>query len=92
MARRLQMTTHSRFGFSKKAQLNPALLAAVQESRQRCERCGEIERELQPNAEGGEFVEAASFPGGSVQKLDAHFKYHWKDDYELVETAASKRG
>ena len=34
--------------------------------------------------EGGEFIEAASFPGRTVQKLSARFKFHGKEAYDLI--------
>ncbi len=52
-----------------------------------CETCREIEKEIELNPEGGEYIETPSFPGKTVQKLDAHFKYHWKEDYELIDQA-----
>ena len=85
MSTKLQMVTHGKFGYSNKAQLNQALVDALKASTQGCETCAEIEKEIQLNPEGGEFVEAPSFPGKTVQKLDAHFKSHWKAEYELVE-------
>jgi hypothetical protein len=85
MTAKFVMTTRSRFGFSKKAQLNPELIGALAESAPVCETCVEIQRDVLATPEGGEYVEAASFPGRTVQKLDAHFKSHWKGDYELVE-------
>ena len=87
MNEKLQMLTRTRFGYSNKAQLSPALLTAVAASGPDCETCFEIQKEL----EGAEFVEAASFPGRTVQKLDAHFKFHWKDGYELVDLSARPR-
>jgi len=85
MAAKLQMVTHRVFGLSNKARLNPALLDALRASMPACEFCRDIEKEVDPVADGGEYVEAPSFPGKTVQKLDAHFKFHWKGDYELVE-------
>lgn len=85
MAPKLQMATRTRFGFSKKAQLNPALVGALAVSAPACEACVEIQKDILPNDEGAEFVEAASFPGRTVQKLDAHFRSHWKDEYGLVD-------
>src|SRR4051812_30743080 len=77
MVATLTMSTVSRFGFASKAQLNPALLAALADSAPHCDLCGEIQKDVLANADGGEYVEAASFPGRTVQKLDAHFKGHW---------------
>ena len=85
MSPRLQMVTRRQFGFSNGAQLNRALIDALRASKPGCETCREIEEEIQSNDEGGEYLEAPSFPGRTVQKLDAHFKYHWKEDYELVD-------
>jgi hypothetical protein len=84
------MVTRSRFGFFNKAQLNPALLGALAESAPRCEVCLEIEKDVLPNAQGAEYVEAASFRGRTVQRLDAHFKSHWKNEYELVDLSGNR--
>ena len=81
----LQMTTRRQFGFSNRAHLNRALIDALAASRERCEICREIERDIEPRHDGGEYVEAPSFPGRTVQNLDAHFKFHWKQDYQLVD-------
>jgi hypothetical protein len=85
MTAKLVMVTRSRFGFSKKAQLNRELIGALAASAPGCEECVEIQKDLLATPEGGEYVEAASFPGRTVQKLDAHFKAHWKSEYELVD-------
>lgn len=85
MTARLLMTTRARFGYSNTAKLNRALLDALLASTSGCETCREIEKEVDRNSEGGEYVEAASFPGKTIQKLDAHFKSHWKSEYELVD-------
>lgn len=90
MSTKLQMVTRRRFGFSNGARLNQALLDALKASMPGCETCREIEKEIQADDEGGDYVEAPSFPGKTVQKLDAHFKYHWKSDYELVELVHRK--
>ncbi len=90
MSAKLQMVTRTVFGFSNKAQLNRALVDAIEGSMGGCEDCGQIHQEIQTRPEGGDFVEAASFPGRTVQRLDAHFKYHWKDEYELVDLAHRK--
>jgi len=90
MSAKLQMVTRSLYGFSNKAQLNRALIDALSSSAGGCEACGEISNEIQVNPEGGEYVEAASFPGRTVSRLDAHFKYHWKEAYELVDLAHRK--
>ena len=84
---RLQMTTRRRFGFENKARLNPALMEALHASVAACEVCREIQKEVDPVPEGGDYVEAAGFPGQTVQKLSAHFKFHWKDEFELVEAS-----
>ena len=90
MTAKLQMVTRSLFGFSKKARLNPALLDALRESVPGCETCRDIEKEVESIPEGGDYVEAASFPGKTVQKLDAHFKFHWKGEYELVDLSGRR--
>jgi hypothetical protein len=90
MATRFQMVTRRQFGFSNKARLNPALVAALRSEGSICQTCRDIEKEVDAVPEGGDYVEAASFPGKTVQKLDAHFKSHWKDEYELVDLAARK--
>lgn len=81
----LQMTTRRQFGFSNRARLNPALLVALGVSGDGCETCRDIERDIEHHPDGGEFVESPSMPARSVQALDAHFKYHWKSGYELVD-------
>lgn len=83
MAAVLQMETRRRFGFSNRATLNAALVEALAASMPSCETCREIHKAIDAVPEGGEFVESGSFPGKTVQKLDAHFKSHWKDGYEL---------
>ena len=90
MAPRLRMETRRVFGFSKKAHLNAALLEALRASMPVCETCRDIDKEVESIPGGGEYVEAASFPGQTVQKLDAHFKSHWKDEYELVDLSGRK--
>ena len=90
MAIRFQMVTRRQFGFSNKARLNPALVAALHLEGSICQTCRDIEKEVDAVPEGGDYVEAASFPGKTVQKLDAHFKSHWKDEYELVDLAVRK--
>lgn len=90
MAATLQMKTARLFGFSNRAKLNPALLVALRSSGPDCETCREIEKEIDVIPEGGEFVECGSFPGKTVQKLDAHFKSHWKAEYELVDQSGRK--
>ena len=85
MAARLQMTTRSRFGFSNSARLNSALVAALLGSGPGCEVCRDIEKEVDLIPEGGDYVESVGFPGKTVHKLSAHFKFHWKDEYELIE-------
>ena len=84
MTEKLRMTTRARFGAATRAQLNRALLEALAASGRTCETCVEIQQDVLVNPEGGEFVEAASFPARTVQKLDAHFRSHWKDAYEQV--------
>ena len=90
MATRLQMTTRSLFGFSNRARLNPELLEALRAEGSICEVCRDIDKEVDSVPEGGEYVEAASFPGKTIQKLDAHFKSHWKGEYELVDLTGRK--
>ena len=81
---RLQMTTLRRFGLSNKARLNPALMEALQASVGTCDVCREIQKEVDAVPEGGEYVEAAGFPGKTIWTLSAHFKVHWKDEYEFL--------
>lgn len=88
MNEKLQMTTRARFGAATRAQLNGALLEALAASGRTCETCLEVQTDVSVNPEGGEFVEAASFPARTVQKLDAHFRSHWKDDYERVDLSS----
>lgn len=88
MTMKLRMTTQRRFGRSNLALLNPPLVEALRASGSSCESCRDIAREVDSVPEGGEYVEAASFPGMTVQKLDAHFKSHWKDDYLFVDLSA----
>ena len=90
MAATLQMVTRTRFGGTNKAQLNQALLGALAASGPRCDTCVEIRKDLLMNPDGGEYVEAASFPGRTLQKLDAHFRSHWSAEYELVDLSARK--
>ena len=86
------MTTRRVFGFSNRAQLNRALVDALRASVSGCETCRDIEKEVEPLSDGAEYVEAASFPGKTIQKLNAHFKFHWKDEYELVDLAGRREG
>jgi len=88
----LRMSTRRRFGFSNSARLNRALLDALAASKGGCETCREIERDIDPHPEGGEYVESPSFPGRTIQNLDAHFKSHWKKEYEIVELAGRGPG
>jgi len=85
MSARLQMTTRARFGTSNRAILNRALLDALLASTSACETCRTISREVDTQSDGGEYVETAGFPGTTIPKLDAHFKSHWKGEYELVD-------
>ncbi len=85
MTARLQMTTRALFGYSNTAKLNQALLDAIQASTSGCETCRTISKEVDSRPDGGEYVETAGFPGTSIPKLDAHFKSHWKGEYELVD-------
>ena len=84
------MMTHRVIGFSNRARLNTALVDALRASVRGCDICQDIEKEVDAIPEGGEYVEAASFPGKTVQKLDAHFRSHWKDEYELLDMSARK--
>ena len=90
MSATLQMMTRRLFGFSNRAKLNPALVDALKASMPVCETCREIEKGIDSIPEGAEFVECASFPGKTVQKLDAHFKFHWKAEYELLDLSGRK--
>ena len=90
MTTKLQMTTQRRSGRSNVARLNPPLVEALRVSGPTCESCRDIAGQVESVPEGGEYVEAASFPGMTVQKLDAHFKSHWKDDYLFVDLSAIK--
>lgn len=83
MSATLQMTSIRRSGRAGMARLNRALVDALHASGPNCETCRDIEREVDSGPEGGEYVEASGFPGTTVQKLDAHFKFHWKDDYQF---------
>jgi hypothetical protein len=89
-AARLQMTTRARFGYSNTAKLNRALVDALQASTSGCEICRDIQKDVDSHPDGGEYVEAASFPGKTIQKLDAHFKSHWNAEYELVDLTGRK--
>lgn len=91
MAAQLVMEIRSVFGHSRRARLNPALVEALRAAGGDCETCRDIAKEVDPVGEGGEYVEAASFPGKTVQKLDAHFRSHWKDGYALVDLGGGKR-
>ena len=90
MTEKLQLTAQRRPGRSNMARLNPPLVTALHASGAGCELCRDIEKEIDAIPEGGEFVEAASFPGTTIQKLDAHFKAHWKDEYRFVDLGAIK--
>jgi hypothetical protein len=90
MTAKKQMVTRRLFGFSNRAQLNRPLTDAVQAEGSVCETCREIVTEVDALPDGAEFVESGSFPGRTVQKLSAHFKSHWKDEYELVDLAGRK--
>ena len=90
MAEKLQLVTRRGFGFVNRARLSRALVSALQASVSSCEACREIEKDVEFLPDGGEYVEAASFPGKTIQKLDAHFKAHWKDDYRFVDLGAIK--
>ena len=82
----LRMETHRRFGAGAKARLNRELLGSVKESSASCETCLDIVKDLEADADGAgaDFTEAPSFPGSTVDKLDMHFRFHWKEAYERV--------
>jgi hypothetical protein len=84
------MTTRRLFGYSGKGSFNQALLDAIRASRPTCEACRDIEREVDEVPGGAEFTEAASFPGRTLDKLNAHFKAHWKEEYELVDLSGRR--
>lgn len=88
----LRMLTRSTFGVPSRALLNPGLMAALRTSMPDCDACREIEMMVESTSEGGEYVESASFRGMSVSKLDAHFRAHWKQDYELVIIPGTRGG
>lgn len=88
----LRMLTRSTFGVPRRALLNPDLMEALRASMPDCDACREIERMVDSTSEGGEYVEAASFRGMSVSRLDAHFRAHWKRDYELVIITGTRGG
>jgi hypothetical protein len=90
MAAKLQMVTRRGFGFANRARLSRALVDALQASVSSCETCRDIQKDVDSIPDGGEYVEAASFPGKTIQKLDAHFKAHWKSEYELVDLTGRK--
>ena len=82
---KLQMTAQGRFGQARSARLNRELIDAFRLTCATCEACRDIDKDLDATAEGADFLESASFPSNTVGKLDAHFKSHWKDAYELIE-------
>lgn len=84
MSAQLRMVARRSFGVPARALLNKDLMSALKSSGEGCERCRDIEKDVDPTHEGGEYVESASFPGTSVHKLDAHFRTHWKETYEFV--------
>jgi hypothetical protein len=86
------MLTRSTFGVPSRALLNRELMAALRTSMPDCDACRDIEKMIESTSEGGEYVEAASFRGMSVSKLDAHFRAHWSRDYELVIIAGARGG
>ena len=87
---KFQMTAQGRFGMARSARLNRELVDAVHLSQETCETCREIEKDFDSTPDGADFVESYSFPSGTVAKLDAHFKSHWKAEYELIEGALGK--
>ncbi|HEX7900545.1 MAG TPA: hypothetical protein VF950_22460 [Planctomycetota bacterium] len=91
MSEKLRMSTRRQFGASSnRARLNRELVDAVSAAAKICDTCREIHADLETDPEGGNFVEAASFPGATIDKLDAHFRAHWKDAYELVTGSAAR--
>lgn len=85
MSGKLRMSTRRGFGASsKRARLNRELTDAVSASATSCDTCRQIHADLDTDSDGGDFVEAASFPGATIDRLDAHFRAHWKDGYELA--------
>ena len=78
----LLMRARRQFGAANRARLNRELVDAVIASAASRETCGDIKADLETDAEGGDFVEATSFPGSTIDRLNAHFRFHWKDDYE----------
>jgi hypothetical protein len=87
---KFRMSIQGRFGQARRARLNRELVEAVVASQTACEACHEIHKDLDATADGAEFVESLSFPGNTVHKLDAHFKSHWKAEYEVVEASLGK--
>jgi hypothetical protein len=85
----LRMLTRRMFGAPRNALLNRDLMAALRNSMPGCDTCRDIEKDVESTSKGGEYVESAGFQGRSVQTLDAHFRAHWKDAYELVEIPGS---
>lgn len=83
----LLMRTRRRFGFSNRARLNRELVEAVVASAATCDACRDVVRDLQVDPEGGDYVEAPSFPGATIDRLDAHFKFHWDAGYQLLDGA-----
>jgi hypothetical protein len=59
----LLMHTRRGFGSSNRARLNRGLLDAVAASAPACEICRDILRDVEPDAEGADYVEAPAFPG-----------------------------
>lgn len=85
MGEKLRMSTRRGFGASSnRARLNRELIDAVSASAETCDTCREIHADLDTDPEGGTFVEAASFPGATIDRLDAHFRAHWSHAYELA--------
>ena len=79
----LRMLARRQFGRARRARLNRDLVDAVAASAATCDACREIHADLEKDPEGGEYVEAASFPGATIDKIDAHFRAHWRDAYAL---------
>jgi hypothetical protein len=85
MSAKLRMSTRRQYGASSnRARLNRELVDAVSAAAKVCDTCREIHADLEMDPNGGSFVEAASFPAATIDKLDAHFRAHWKDAYELA--------
>lgn len=92
MDAKLQLITRGAFGFPGRAQLNGALMEALAAWTVECETCRLIGTDTEANAEGGEYAPSPSFPGMTIQRLDAHFKSHGKGEYGLVDRSGRRPG